>query len=68
MLVFEDVHWADAPLLDLVEHLGPQSRDAPLLLLCLAREELLEQRPAGRRRAAAETPTLEPLSDGRVSR
>ena len=65
VLVFEDVHWAEPPLLDLVEHLGLQSRDAPLMVLCLAREELLEQRPAvAASRPRAETLELEPLSAG----
>ena len=45
MLVFEDIHWAEPPLLDLIEYLTASTRDAPLLILCLAREELLEQRP-----------------------
>src|SRR5256714_9055331 len=42
VLVFEDIHWAEDPLLDLVEHLAAWVRDAPLLLLCLARPELLD--------------------------
>lgn len=41
----EDVHWAEPTLLDLVEHVSRWSRDAPILLLCLARPELLEERP-----------------------
>src|SRR5919106_6977266 len=36
VLFFEDIHWAEAPLLDLVEHLADGVR-APLLILCLAR-------------------------------
>ena len=45
VLVFEDLHWAEPPLLDLVEHLLEHTRERPLMLLCLAREELIEQRP-----------------------
>jgi class 3 adenylate cyclase/tetratricopeptide (TPR) repeat protein len=41
VLVFEDIHWAEEPLLQLVEHLADWVR-APLLLLCLARAELLD--------------------------
>src|SRR5213080_1156445 len=41
VLAFEDIHWAEEPLLDLVEHLADWVR-APLLLLCLARAELLD--------------------------
>jgi predicted ATPase len=44
MLVFEDVHWADRSLLDLIELLA-RLRDLPILLLALARPELLDARP-----------------------
>ena len=44
VLVFEDIHWADQGMLDLIEHLGQWVR-APVLILCLARDELLERRP-----------------------
>ena len=55
VLVFEDIHWAEEPLLELIEHLADWVR-APLLLLCLARAELLEVHPGwggGRVRATA---------------
>jgi class 3 adenylate cyclase len=58
-LVVEDLHWAEPTLLDLIEHLVEWTRDAPLLLLCLARPELLEERPGWGGQAIA----LEPLSD-----
>jgi class 3 adenylate cyclase len=45
MLVFEDLHWADPSLLDLVELLGAQLRGSPVVLLVLARPELLDVRP-----------------------
>jgi class 3 adenylate cyclase/tetratricopeptide (TPR) repeat protein len=45
LVLLEDVHWAEPTLLDLVEHVSRWSRDAPILLLCVAREELLEERP-----------------------
>jgi hypothetical protein len=52
-LVFEDLHWADPSLLDLLEYLAARVRDAPALLLALARPELLDARPGwgGGRRA-----------------
>jgi class 3 adenylate cyclase/ATP/maltotriose-dependent transcriptional regulator MalT len=56
VLVFEDIHWAEEPLLELIEHLATWVRDAPLLLVCLARPELLDLRPGwggGRVRATA---------------
>jgi class 3 adenylate cyclase len=45
VLLLEDVHWAEPTLLDLVEHVAGWTRDAPLLILCLARPELLDERP-----------------------
>ena len=45
ILVFEDVHWAEDPLLELIEHLAERVKDAPLLIVCLARPELLDIRP-----------------------
>jgi class 3 adenylate cyclase/tetratricopeptide (TPR) repeat protein len=45
MLVFEDLHWADRSLLDLVELLGSRLRDLPILILVLARPDLLDARP-----------------------
>jgi predicted ATPase len=43
--IFEDVHWADRNLLDLIELLAARLRDLPILLLTLARPELLDVRP-----------------------
>jgi class 3 adenylate cyclase len=45
MFVFEDLHWADEALLDLVELLAARLRDLPVLVLVLARPELLDERP-----------------------
>ena len=42
VLGFEDVQWSEEPLLRLIEHLAHWVRDVPLLILCLARPELLE--------------------------
>jgi predicted ATPase len=46
VLVFEDIHWAEPTLLDLVEYLAERESGAPILLLCLARPELYEERPS----------------------
>src|SRR6266516_1151684 len=46
MLVLGDIHWADRSLLDLVELLAARLRDLPVLILTLARPELLDLRPA----------------------
>ncbi|HEY3247790.1 MAG TPA: adenylate/guanylate cyclase domain-containing protein [bacterium] len=64
LLVLEDVHWADEALLDLVDYTVARLHDAPVLLLCLARPELLERRPqwgGGGRNGA--TINLEPLTE-----
>ena len=45
VLAFEDMHWADAGLLDFVEYLLESSRDYPLYVITLARPELQERRP-----------------------
>ena len=42
--VFDDVHWGEETFLDLIEHVADLSRDAPILLLCMARPELLDRR------------------------
>jgi class 3 adenylate cyclase/tetratricopeptide (TPR) repeat protein len=63
VVVLEDVHWAEATLLDLVEHVSRWSNDAPILLLCVARPELLEERP----RWEGAIVRLEPLSSAESS-
>jgi class 3 adenylate cyclase/tetratricopeptide (TPR) repeat protein len=60
LVLLEDVHWAEPTLLDLVEHVSRWSRDAPILLLCVARQELLEERPGWEGTLVR----LEPLSTG----
>ena len=42
---FDDLHWAEPTFLDLIEYLAGWSRDAPILLVCLARPELLDKHP-----------------------
>jgi len=64
VLVFEDIQWADDGLLDFIEHVVDWVRDVPLLILCTARLELLERRPAwGGGKINAATVALSPLSD-----
>ena len=63
ILLFEDIHWAEEPLLDLIEHLADRVR-APLLVLCLSRPELLDTRPGwGGGRVRSTAIELEPLSE-----
>ena len=62
VLVFEDIHWAEEALLELVEHLAAWVREAPLLMVCLARPELLDVHPEwGGGRMRATSIELEPL-------
>src|SRR5262249_16104736 len=62
VLVFEDIHWAEEPLLELIEHLATWVKEAPLLLVTLARPELLDMRPDwGGGRVRATSIELEPL-------
>ena len=63
IVVFEDIHWGEETFLDLVEHVADLARDAAILVLCLARPELLEARPAwGGGKLNATSVSLEPLA------
>ncbi|MDX6364886.1 MAG: hypothetical protein QOC85_3947 [Streptomyces sp.] len=63
VLVFEDIHWGAPTFLDLIDHISDLARGAPILLLCVARPELLDGRPgwAGGKLNATTT-LLEPLT------
>jgi predicted ATPase len=64
VVVFDDLHWAEPTFLDLIEHVTELSRDAPIVVLCLARPELLEVRPGwGGGKLNATSILLEPLSE-----
>jgi len=63
VVIFDDLHWAESMLLDLVESLADSTHEAPILLLCLARPELLDLRPQwGGGRLNSTTMLVEPLS------
>jgi class 3 adenylate cyclase/tetratricopeptide (TPR) repeat protein len=63
VVVFDDVHWGEPAFLDLVEHVADLSRGAPILLLCMARPELLDRRATwGGGKLNATNVLLEPLS------
>ena len=65
LVVFEDLHWAESTFLDLVESLAVQPGRSPVVLVCVARPELLEQRPAwAAGTARALSIELTPLADG----
>jgi class 3 adenylate cyclase/tetratricopeptide (TPR) repeat protein len=66
VLAIEDIHWADEGMLDLLEYLARWVR-GPLLLVALARDELLDRRPGwGGGRRNATTITLDPLAPERA--
>src|SRR5919201_4047913 len=63
IVVLDDVHWAEPTFLDLVEYVLGFATSAPILLLCVARPELLDARPSwSAPRPNASTIVLEPLS------
>jgi class 3 adenylate cyclase/tetratricopeptide (TPR) repeat protein len=64
ILVFDDIHWGEPTFLDLIEHMADWTRDAPILLIAMARAELLEKRPTwGGGKRWVTTMSLEPLSE-----
>ena len=61
----DDAHWADDGLLDLVEEAAFRLEDAPVLILCTSRPELLDRRPTFGRGARNVDPDRAPAADGR---
>jgi class 3 adenylate cyclase/tetratricopeptide (TPR) repeat protein len=62
VLYIDDLQWAEPMLLDLLDNVVDLSRGAPILLLCTARPELLEDRPGwGGGKLNATAVLLEPL-------
>ena len=63
--VIDDIQWAEPALLDLLEHVCDLSREAPIVLVCLARPDIVDGRPGwGAGRANASSIVLEPLGEG----
>jgi class 3 adenylate cyclase len=64
LCIFDDIQWGEETFLELIEHVADLSRGTPILLLCMARPELLDRRPtwAGGKLNAT-TVSLEPLSE-----
>ncbi len=67
VVVFDDIHWAHETLLDLLEYLGQRLGRAPVLVVCLARGELVERRPQWLRDPAASL-ALDRLTDSESMR
>ena len=65
IVLVDDIHWAEPTLLDLIESVVDLTRDSPILFVCPARPEFLDERPTwGGGRLNATTILLEPLSEG----
>jgi tetratricopeptide (TPR) repeat protein len=62
-VMVEDIHWAAPTLLDLLEYLAGWTHDAPVLLLCLSRPDLLEERQGWLTASNATGIVLAPLTD-----
>ena len=68
VVCFDDIHWAEPTLLDLIEYVVGWSRGAPILVLCLARPELVDQRPTWiALQETADSVALEPLPAHEIS-
>jgi predicted ATPase/class 3 adenylate cyclase len=64
VIVVDDLHWAESMFLDLIEHLVDLTHGFPILIVAIARPELLDTRPGwGSGRSNATTVVLEPLSE-----
>ncbi len=64
ILVFKDLHWADAALLEFIEHLLTWSRSHPIYVVAMTRPDLFERHPTwGSGVRNATTLALEPLAD-----
>jgi DNA-binding SARP family transcriptional activator/class 3 adenylate cyclase len=64
VIVFDDIHWGETTFLDLIEYLADWMRDAPALIVAMARPELLDVRPGwSGGKLNATSALLEPLSE-----
>jgi class 3 adenylate cyclase/predicted ATPase len=66
VIMFEDIHWAAPTLLDLLEYLAGWTHNAPVLLLCLARPDLFEERQGWLSAPNATELVLGPLTDAEL--
>ena len=66
MVVFDDIHWGEATFLDLLDYLADWIHEAPVLIVCQARPELLESGPEWMTaKPNASSVTLTPLTGTR---
>ena len=65
VVLVDDIHWAEPTLLDLIESVADLARGSPILFVCPARPEFLDDRPTwGGGKLNATTILLEPLAEG----
>jgi len=63
VMIWEDLHWAEPTLLDMIDHVVNWLTDVPVMLICVSRPDLLETRPAwGGGKPSALTMEVNPLS------
>lgn len=62
LVVFDDIHWGQPAFLDLIKYIIQYSHGSPIMLLCMARPELLDRDP-GWSKQAGSTLRLETLSE-----
>ncbi|MGN6380625.1 MAG: AAA family ATPase [Gaiellales bacterium] len=68
VVMFDDIHWAEAEMLDLIEQVAARA-SAPILIVCSTRGELFERRPGWERAGGARSVIrLEPLTDAESAR
>ncbi|MEA2477448.1 MAG: hypothetical protein QOC87_1647 [Actinomycetota bacterium] len=65
LFLFEDIHWSEPTMLDLIEYLAGFSRGIPMLILCPSRKDLLDVRPSWG--ATGTSISLEPLTADDIS-
>jgi tetratricopeptide (TPR) repeat protein len=68
LAIIDDIHWAESTFLDLIDSLVESVADAPVLLLCTSRHELIERQPDWGVSDQAIRLVLQPLSDADAGR
>ena len=62
-VVFDDIHWAEPTFLDMIGRLTASIEDAPVILLCTSRRDLLDKQPTWAEGQRERRIVLDPLSD-----
>jgi class 3 adenylate cyclase/tetratricopeptide (TPR) repeat protein len=68
VVIFDDIHWAEPAMLDLIEQVSATAH-GPILIVCSARGDLFERRPGWERAGGARSVVrLAPLTDAESAR